>query len=165
MDQNLVFPRPGPQFRRGSLPLAATFVPIQSSRTFTPSLHARRKYPKSVNSRLTIERHADLTGLRVRYQKVRPSSLPEGLRPRSTTAESKGLEGSNPVRSSSQADFCAALRRPAGNSRVHAAFWCTESAVPEIFNDDIGLNHATIELQEQFKGLHSSRRSFQHLNR
>ena len=33
------------------------------------------------------------------------SSLPHGLRPRFTTAESKGLEGSNPVRSTSQARF------------------------------------------------------------
>jgi hypothetical protein len=58
------------------------------------------------NSRLSIEGHADVSGLQVRDQKSGPVDLPEGLRPRSTTAESKGLEGSNPVRSCSQSsDF------------------------------------------------------------
>src|SRR5437016_4252860 len=59
------------------------------------------------NSRTHHRRHADVTGLRGAIKAA--SSLPAGLRPRSTTAQSKGLEGSNPVRSTSQTGFCAAL--------------------------------------------------------
>jgi hypothetical protein len=48
-----------------------------------------------------------VTGLRVRHQKLWPVHCQTRLR--STTAKSRGLEGSNPLRSSSQAGFCATL--------------------------------------------------------
>ena len=62
-----------------------------------------------------------MTGLRPQ-PKSAVSSLPEGLRPRSTTTESTGLGGSNPVRSSSQSAICAYLCIAAETSRVHAGF-------------------------------------------
>ena len=46
-----------------------------------------------------------MTGLRVRYQKVR-QFVARAIETRIHEAESRGLEGSNPVCSASQAGFC-----------------------------------------------------------